>query len=207
MQRLLSRSFDQFLVLCQSCHKELCTWWWGWTWPGSRGSPQTCSLWRDWSQKRVCSASLVGASTIQTTSELFSLFLSLFLRKLVTGSMSSAGNQTLLYNTMQVIFIYFSSTHLVCQPPSRLVNLLVENKSLYATYGKQYGQFVDNPHVDKYVFLFFFFFLYFTIIAGILPGSWLWPWPRPWTWPMTLMRTRSLQKQSGKTASLQSITI
>ena len=35
-------------------------------------------------------------------------------------------------------------------PPSRLVNLLVENRSLYATYGKRYGQFVDNPHVDKY---------------------------------------------------------
>merc|ERR1711970_181891 len=44
----------------------------------------------------------------------------------------------------------FCSTHLVCQPPSRLVNLLVENKSLYATYGKQYGQFVDNPHVDNW---------------------------------------------------------
>ena len=43
----------------------------------------------------------------------------------------------------------------MCQPPSRLVNLLVENKSLYATYGKQYGQFVDNPHVDKYDFKYF----------------------------------------------------
>merc|ERR1719427_1444458 len=44
----------------------------------------------------------------------------------------------------------FCSTHLVCQPPSRLVNLLVENKSLYATYGKKYGQFVDNPHVENW---------------------------------------------------------
>merc|ERR1719350_2427921 len=44
----------------------------------------------------------------------------------------------------------FCSTHLVCPPPSRLVNLLVENQSLYATYGKRYGQFVDNPHVDNW---------------------------------------------------------
>eukprot|EP00090_Calanus_glacialis_P032098 TRINITY_DN53259_c0_g1_i1.p1 TRINITY_DN53259_c0_g1~~TRINITY_DN53259_c0_g1_i1.p1 ORF type:complete len:524 (-),score=99.28 TRINITY_DN53259_c0_g1_i1:373-1944(-) len=44
----------------------------------------------------------------------------------------------------------FCSTHLVCPPPSRLVGLLVENRSLYATYGKRYGQFVDNPHVDNW---------------------------------------------------------
>ena len=42
------------------------------------------------------------------------------------------------------------SRNLNMPPPSRLVNLLVENRSLYATYGKRYGQFVDNPHVDKY---------------------------------------------------------
>lgn len=40
----------------------------------------------------------------------------------------------------------FCSHHLVCPPPSRLVGLLVENRSLYATYGKKYGMFVDNPH-------------------------------------------------------------
>jgi len=44
----------------------------------------------------------------------------------------------------------FCSTHLICPPPSRLVGLLVENRSLYATYGKRYGQFVDNPHVDNW---------------------------------------------------------
>jgi len=44
----------------------------------------------------------------------------------------------------------FCSTHLVCPPPSRLVGLLVDNRSLYATYGKRYGQFVDNPHVDNW---------------------------------------------------------
>jgi len=44
----------------------------------------------------------------------------------------------------------FCSRNLLCPPPSRLVNLLVENRSLYATYGKRYGQFVDNPHVDNW---------------------------------------------------------
>ena len=44
----------------------------------------------------------------------------------------------------------FCSSHLVCPPPSRLVGLLVENQSLYATYGKQFGQFVDNPHADNW---------------------------------------------------------
>lgn len=38
----------------------------------------------------------------------------------------------------------------MCPPPSRLVGLLVENQSLYATYGKQFGQFVDNPHADNW---------------------------------------------------------
>ena len=46
------------------------------------------------------------------------------------------------------------SRNLNMPPPSRLVNLLVENRSLYATYGKRYGQFVDNPHVDKYAHLY-----------------------------------------------------
>jgi len=44
----------------------------------------------------------------------------------------------------------FCSRNLLCPPPSRLVNLLVENRSLYATYGKRYGQFLDNPHVDNW---------------------------------------------------------
>merc|ERR1711997_1395610 len=44
----------------------------------------------------------------------------------------------------------FCSRNLLCPPPSRLVNLLVENRSLYATYGKRYGQFVDNPHGDNW---------------------------------------------------------
>merc|ERR1719225_178944 len=44
----------------------------------------------------------------------------------------------------------FCSRNLNMPPPSRLVNLLVENRSLYATYGKRYGQFVDNPHVDNW---------------------------------------------------------
>ena len=50
---------------------------------------------------------------------------------------------------MILIFSNFPSRNLLCPPPSRLVNLLVENRSLYATYGKRYGQFLDNPHVDK----------------------------------------------------------
>jgi len=44
----------------------------------------------------------------------------------------------------------FCSMHLVVPPPSRLVGLLVENRSLYATFGKKYGDFVDNPHVDNW---------------------------------------------------------
>jgi len=44
----------------------------------------------------------------------------------------------------------FCSAHLVCPPPSRLVGLLVENRSLYATYGKKYGMFVDNPHSSQW---------------------------------------------------------
>jgi len=44
----------------------------------------------------------------------------------------------------------FCSHHLVCPPPSRLVGLLVENRSLYATYGKKYGMFLDNPHSDHW---------------------------------------------------------
>ena len=40
----------------------------------------------------------------------------------------------------------FCSANLVCPPPSRLVGLLVDNRSLYATYGKKYGMFLDDPH-------------------------------------------------------------
>jgi len=40
----------------------------------------------------------------------------------------------------------FCSHNLVCPPPSRLVGLLVDNRSLYATYGKKYGQFLNEPH-------------------------------------------------------------
>ena len=29
------------------------------------------------------------------------------------------------------------------------VGLLVEHRSLYATYGKVHGKFADNPHADK----------------------------------------------------------
>jgi len=43
----------------------------------------------------------------------------------------------------------FCSRNLLCPPPSRLVNLLVENRSLYATFGKRYGQFVDSSHVAQ----------------------------------------------------------
>jgi len=38
----------------------------------------------------------------------------------------------------------FCNFHLVCPPPSRLVGLLVEHRSLYATYGKVHGRFLDN---------------------------------------------------------------
>merc|ERR1719278_2172315 len=38
----------------------------------------------------------------------------------------------------------FCSSHLVCEPPSRLLNLLVEHRSLYATYGKVHGRFLDQ---------------------------------------------------------------
>lgn len=52
----------------------------------------------------------------------------------------------------------FCNFHLVCPPPSRLVSrravcrvtlhrqvgLLVEHRSLYATYGKVHGRFLDN---------------------------------------------------------------
>ena len=55
-----------------------------------------------------------------------------------------------IYNLILSVF----SRNLNMPPPSRLVNLLVENRSLYATYGKRYGQFVDNPHVDKYAHLY-----------------------------------------------------
>ena len=44
----------------------------------------------------------------------------------------------------------YCSQHLVCPPPSRLVGLLVENRSLYATYGKKYGMFLDNPHSSNW---------------------------------------------------------
>jgi hypothetical protein len=44
----------------------------------------------------------------------------------------------------------FCNEHLICPPPSRLVNMLVENHSLYATYGKKYGMFLDNPHADTW---------------------------------------------------------
>ena len=90
---------------------------------------------------------------------------------------------------MQVIFIYFSSTHLVCQPPSRLVNLLVENKSLYATYGKQYGQFVDNPHVDKYFFLNFIFF-YFIFRN--------YSWHSTWQLAVTLAKAMNMTNDSDE---------
>merc|ERR1711922_21005 len=40
----------------------------------------------------------------------------------------------------------FCSANLVCPPPSRLVGLLVGNRTLYATYGKKYGMFLDDPH-------------------------------------------------------------
>ena len=77
----------------------------------------------------------------------------------------------------------------MCQPPSRLVNLLVENKSLYATYGKQYGQFVDNPHVDKYV-LGFFFFTYF-----IFHNS---SWHSTWQLAVTLAKAMSMTGDSDE---------
>merc|ERR1712013_330695 len=38
----------------------------------------------------------------------------------------------------------FCNSHLVCEPPSRLVNLLVEHRSLYATYGMVHGRFLDQ---------------------------------------------------------------
>merc|ERR1712203_944884 len=38
----------------------------------------------------------------------------------------------------------FCSLHLVVPPPSRLVDLLVEHRSLYATYGKVHGRFLDG---------------------------------------------------------------
>jgi len=44
----------------------------------------------------------------------------------------------------------FCSQYLVCPPPSRLVGLLVDNRSLYATYGKKYGSFLDNPHSSSW---------------------------------------------------------
>jgi len=44
----------------------------------------------------------------------------------------------------------FCSQHLVCPPPSRLVGLLVDNRSLYATYGKKYGMFLGDPHSDTW---------------------------------------------------------
>ena len=89
---------------------------------------------------------------------------------------------------MQVIFISFSSTHLVCQPPSRLVNLLVENKSLYATYGKKYGQFVDNPHVEKYVFLLFFFNFPFHYRS----------WHSTWQLAVTLAKAMNMTNDSDE---------
>ena len=79
-------------------------------------------------------------------------------------------------------------THLVCQPPSRLVNLLVENKSLYATYGKKYGQFVDNPHVEKYVFWFNFFFFYFIFHN--------YSWHSTWQLAVTLAKAMNMQNDS-----------
>merc|ERR550534_1644771 len=42
----------------------------------------------------------------------------------------------------------FCSLHLVVPPPSRLVDLLVERRSLYATYGKVHGRFLDGQ-ADK----------------------------------------------------------
>jgi len=44
----------------------------------------------------------------------------------------------------------FCNKHLRVPPPSRLVGLLVENRSLYATYGKRNGEFVEDPHVDNW---------------------------------------------------------
>jgi len=38
----------------------------------------------------------------------------------------------------------FCTQHLVCPPPSRLVDVLVDHRSLYATYGKVHGRFLDN---------------------------------------------------------------
>merc|ERR1719145_546098 len=38
----------------------------------------------------------------------------------------------------------FCSLHLVVPPPSRLVDLLVERRSLYATFGKVHGRFLDG---------------------------------------------------------------
>ena len=66
-----------------------------------------------------------------------------------------------IYNLLLSVF----SRNLNMPPPSRLVNLLVENRSLYATYGKRYGQFVDNPHVDKYAHLYRY---YLDIIEAVV---------------------------------------
>merc|ERR1740128_802169 len=43
-----------------------------------------------------------------------------------------------------VRMLEFCSLHLVVPPPSRLVDLLVEHRSLYATYGKVHGRFLDG---------------------------------------------------------------
>ena len=70
--------------------------------------------------------------------------------RLWTEFTASAGNNiTNKEPRLHSLIISIASRNLLCPPPSRLVNLLVENRSLYATYGKRYGQFVDNPHVDK----------------------------------------------------------
>jgi len=44
----------------------------------------------------------------------------------------------------------FCNEHLIMQPPSSLVHSMVDDSSLYATYGKLPGRFVDAPHADDW---------------------------------------------------------
>ena len=44
----------------------------------------------------------------------------------------------------------FCNEHLIMQPPSSLVHSMVDDSSLYATYGKVPGRFVDAPHADDW---------------------------------------------------------
>jgi len=44
----------------------------------------------------------------------------------------------------------FCLTHLICPPPSRMVSSMIDQSTLYATYGKAPGMFIDNPHADNW---------------------------------------------------------